>query len=157
MKSALKIIPALTLLLFYLMAASGFGIHECRTRGTIDVLPVIYGNGCEDIHKDHSEASGCNGGCCSSSDITAAESSEGGHTDECCTTEVHKLGCDYESSQQLTISPEKSLELIHLFLATLSDYLSDTLFPWIDSSCSLTESPPPVKCGTYSYISQWRL
>lgn len=152
-----KILPALTLLLFYLLAASGFGIHECRTRGTVDVLPVIYGTGCDNIHKDHDGGSECTGGCCSSSNRTEAESSDRSHTDDCCSTEVHKLGNDYESIDQLTVSPERSLQLIHVFIAGTGELFYQSGLFSVNNSESPEESPPPLKYNRYSFISQWRL
>ncbi len=157
MRSALKIFSVLTLLTFYLLGAAGFGVHECNSRGSVDVLPLVYATGCDKIHDDNKEENGCTKDCCSQKKQSENKHSESNHTDECCTTEIHHLGTDYESVNPGTTSPDKSFKIILLSLSSNFDQLSDLFLPHSHLTPDFGESPPLLRYRTYSYLSQWRL
>jgi len=157
MKSALKIFLVLTLLTFYLLGAAGFGVHECNSRGSVDVLPLVYAAGCDKIHNDNSEEDGCSKDCCSEKNKSENKHSESNHTDECCTTEIHHLGTDYESVNPRTISPDKSFQIILLSVISNFENLSDLFLQGSYLTPDNGESPPLLRYRTYSYLSQWRL
>ncbi|GEM_PF-1035967 len=157
MRSAFKIFSVLILLAIYLLGAAGFGVHECRSRGSVDILPLVYAEGCDKIHNDNSEEGVCTKDCCSHRKSSGEKHSESSHTDECCTTEIHHLGSDYESVNSRTTTIEKSVQIILLSLSSTFEYLTDLFLPESHLTEVNGESPPLLRFRTYSYLSQWRL
>ena len=52
MKFAGKTATAL-LLVVYIMAFAGFRLHECTVDHTVEILSVLEGDACEDVHHHH--------------------------------------------------------------------------------------------------------
>lgn len=141
------------MLLFYMAAGVGYGVHTCRGEGITSVSILVKESGCEG-HSHTMAKACCSDGCCD-------EKSGCSHTSEgsgkgCCNTELHQLADGYEMAKQLSNLQINLIPLPAGILAsadlTSNNYLAQR-------SLSFAEGEPPGHFTKeyLSYISVWRL
>ncbi len=117
----MKKYSAVLLLLMYLMAEVGFGMHRCNVDSTSYMLPALFSNDCESVHENstsnhssslersnssHKECSLCSS--CQTSD-ELSESIDGYFSvQDCCdnqffSLDIDQLGIDVRSDIELSI------------------------------------------------------
>ena len=145
MKKRIQHLSVLILAFSYLIASTGFGVHECLKNGSVDILIIKSDLECSEIHS-HS--------CC-----VLPECETESHDENCCKTELYLLDSDYQL-------PEISLPafyptnvfnaLFYLSFSTAKDSLR-----WNDFLLftSLRDGPARLWCGVtfFASNSQWRL
>jgi hypothetical protein len=145
MKGAFKYISTTIILSIYLLASAGIGVHECRAKGTIDIVPLFSSATCESIHHHNYEKCPCGG-------------NGGHHSEGCCKTDIHQLGSDYYNGQQLHFSHDKIFQFHHLFLPDFADIVPQaSILHTKIFNFKIKEGPPLLTSNPYSYLSQWRL
>ncbi len=144
MQKIVKQILSILILVTYMIASIGFGVHECSDNGTKNVLIINSNKSCSDIH-DHNS---CDSNCCSS----------GKHSKNCCSTEIHHLDLDYDITE---IDSENYLSFSQELV--LSSLFAENSSPKAIVDCSLYSEfkhGPPVYLQTnqiLAALSQWRL
>jgi hypothetical protein len=73
----------------HLVAGLGFGVHECRAKGTSDVLFIERSGSCDEIH-----------GSCSCGK-ESCRTGLGVHDNECCSTEIYHLDSEYSVAEDI--------------------------------------------------------
>ncbi|PKP00047.1 MAG: hypothetical protein CVU13_00600 [Bacteroidetes bacterium HGW-Bacteroidetes-8] len=130
------------LLVAYFVTSPGFGIHECSSEGTRDILLLTSQTSCKDIHTH----CGCASQGCSNKV----------HDNNCCKTEIHHLDLDYNIVEITSTIP---VYFCALEFATLP--FSDVALTNSPSGYRYTEirhGPDiPSSNKICSYNSQWRL
>jgi len=146
------IFPAVMLLL-YMAAGVGYGVHTCKGEGITSVSILVKESGCEG-HSHSMDKQCCKDSCCDAKSggcHTSEESAKG-----CCDTELHQLADGYEVAKQLS-NIQMSLIPLPAGILASADIISDKSLA--GSYLNLDEGDPP---GHYtkeylSYISVWRL
>ncbi len=157
---------AILLLLMYLMAEVGFGMHRCSIESTSYILPALYSTDCESVHvhelsnsstdrkEDSGSHKGC-GSCTSCSDDTRIEESVDGYFSDlgCCVSKFFSLDID-----QLGTNLRSDLDLLPIDLNF--DCLVNSTIPELAiSSINYANSPPvilPLR-KKLTLLSNWRL
>lgn len=138
-------ISFITLLLLYISAGLGYGLHKCSVDGSITPVLMIHEASCERVHS-HSHSSDCSGQC------SSHDCSHGG----CCHTEVFQLDDNYDAIASFQIEQPTEF-LLHILLLNNINTL-DFSDPSEDLICFSEYSPPePVPDSFQSKISVWRL
>ena len=138
-------ISLITLILLYISAGLGYGLHICSEEGSVTPVLMIQDATCENVH-DHTHHQGCVGEC----------TSKDNHSDGCCHTEVYQLEDKYETTTSVQI--EQPTELL-LSVALLSNTGRIALNNLSEEFRPIPEYSPPelVPSNFYSLISVWRL
>lgn len=89
-------------IVIYLMAFLGFGVHTCSTSGTQDLILLVGDVSCEEIHHHHHTHS------CDHSDC-----GDHHHDGNCCHTEVYEVSDEQTSEIQLAVSAPLPMTLIN--------------------------------------------
>ncbi len=150
MYSYLKITVALSMVFVHLMAGFGFGIHECKTKGTSDVLLLNRASSCQEIH-----------GICSCGENPCIKGVSL-HDDSCCSTSIYHLESDYSIAEAL-ISKYFPKELPTLLSRDPFDFKYSTfiagVFSQVSTAFSARGGPvlPETNNLLLSIISFWRL
>lgn len=144
----LRNISLITLLLLYISAGLGYGLHICSDDGSVTPLLMIQDATCENVH-DHvhySHHSGCDGGC----------TNHGGEGEGCCHTEVFHLEDIYEK----TVPAKVEHPVISLLpvISGVNQGLS-SLTAISEEVVTYPEFLPPesIRGDLYTLISVWRL
>lgn len=147
MKRVLRPSLTITLLIFYIMASFGIGVHECSASGTVSIRVFASSKSCDAIHTI------CN--CKHHHHDGLAEHQH--HSQKCCHTTIHQLTQDYDFFQR-----DFKFNQVKIFDFT-SNYIASSFSEVSLSSSTLAlcnrYSPPPLvkERDPYSYHSQWRL
>ena len=147
MKRVLRPSLTITLLIFYIMASFGIGVHECSASGTVSIRVFASSKSCDAIHTI------CN---CKHHHHDGMPEHQH-HSKKCCHTTIHQLTQDYDVSH-----PDFKFNQVKIFDFT-SNYITSLLSEVSAKSANLAlcnrYSPPPLVKETdpYSYHSQWRL
>ncbi len=146
MKSAIKyIIPSL-LVILYITASIGIGVHKCDKDGTSTVVLLLKDASCEDVHQ-HSHINTCNG---------ATTCSPEHHDHNCCHTEIHHIEQGYDVTNLTIVSTIQYSNLISDIESCQS--LFNSYINYFDSSEFLYGGPPLLhQKNSHSYLAQWRL
>lgn len=153
MKRKLTYIFPAVMLLLYMAAGVGYGVHTCKGEGITSVSILVKESGCEG-HGHSMAKQCCKDSCCD-------EKSGGCHTSGkpekgCCNTELHQLADGYELAKQLSNLQISLIPLPAGILAS-ADIINNDYFA--GKSLSLAEGEPPGHFAKeyLSYISVWRL
>lgn len=147
MKRVLKPSLTIVLLIFYIMASLGIGVHECSASGTVNIRLFASSKSCNEIHTicscKHHQHDGM--------------SEHQHHSQKCCHTTIHQLTQDYDFFQRdFKFNQFKLFDFISNYITASSSVVSlnnETL-----ALCNRYSPPPLVKeTDPYSYHSQWRL
>ena len=147
MKRVLKPSLTIVLLIFYIMASLGIGVHECSASGTVNIRLFASSKSCNAIHTicscKHHQHDGM--------------SEHQHHSQKCCHTTIHQLTQDYDvSHHDFKFNQVKFFDFISNNIASFSTGVS------LDNAklalCKSFTPPPLIKeLDPYSYHSQWRL
>lgn len=147
MKRVLKPLLTISLLIFYIMASFGIGVHECSASGTVNIRIFASSKSCDAIHTICS---------CKHHHHDGLPEHQH-HTTKCCHTTIHQLTNDYDISQlTFKFSQIPVLNFIPEFISSFSnEFSSDELLIAFYNGYT----PPPLikETDPYSYHSQWRL
>ena len=139
----------------YIIATVGFGVHECATSGSRDIVPLYGDLSCEMIHKTHTHAHegdhDCSCGACGGS-----EHQDEHHDNSCCSTKVIVINDNQEVAAPIAVTVPDS------FLPDLNwdceSSHSIVVFSDNSSHYHYSDGPPLPVCDIrLSFISQWRL
>ena len=141
------------LLFCYIVAMTGFGVHECVISGSRDIVSLYGDLSCETIHKTdpHEDDHGCSCGACGGS-----EHQDEHHDKGCCSTKIIIIKDQQEVTSHVAVTMPYSLfsdmnwdcESVSSLVVLLAD----------SSHYHYADGPPlPVRDVHLSYISQWRL
>lgn len=146
----LKNITISIMTLLYLTAGLGYGLHICKSDGSVTPLIMIKDASCESVH-DHSHQSHSHHDQCSSGHSSDCQD-EGG----CCHTDVYQITDSYNAVASFQI--EQPSELL-LPIALLNGVTLDYIALSSDSEVALPEYSPPesIPDSFHSLISVWRL
>ncbi len=141
MKNVARIVVSLILSIAYMLASTGFGIHECNHKGTKDLLLINSNKNCSEIH-DHCS---CNSEGCQANK----------HDDNCCDTHIYHLDIDAENTTvAVELSPDvKTIDVQPYLMACLS---GDKIISTLDVRDAY-HGPPLLQRPLLPVISQWRL
>lgn len=130
------------LLVAYFVTSPGFGIHECSTEGTRDILVLTSQTSCDEIHTHCScESQGCQ---------------ESKHDSNCCKTEIHHLDLDYNIVEITSSIPVYFCALEFATLPFSDINISNTQFGY--NYTEIRHGPDILSSKNIcSYTSQWRL
>lgn len=137
-------ILSLLVLVAYMLASTGFGIHECSNKGTKHILLIVSDRSCEQIH-DHCS---CNSNSCSTSK----------QSNNCCSTEIYHLDFGYditEASANSSLTNELKVIDFPEFALSISCNTGHS----IQTTLGYRDGPP-VYCNTHQILAslaQWRL
>ena len=102
MRLKTRIITIPFVILVYLMAFLGIGIHTCSASGTQDLILLVGDVSCEEIH-NHSH-------CSDNTDC------EGHHHDEnCCKTTIYEVSDEQTAEVQIVLSAPFPMTLLNIF------------------------------------------
>lgn len=146
MKTFARNIFSVLLIILYVIGFVGFGVHECRTEETINVLLMMGDVSCESIH-DHSHD---HNGCCEFHCVVH-NSHFTDCSGNCCDTEVYVITSDQNSLQDEDLKLSAQNIVLPLSCDDLiADSFTSAAFPSRDLA--------PPKVGLLrSALSVWRL
>ncbi len=144
MKRVFQHISLLFLLSAYLLGTVGFGIHECSSSGSINVVLPFKSAHCNPSLHKHCPCCGMHQ-CHNKSHLQK----------KCCQTLMHHLDKDYDVNQinlcSQLISPDLTAYL------DVNDGCLNLQIQSINSEIITGDPPPILNHSTYSFHSQWRL
>lgn len=148
----LKNITLTIMILLYIVAGLGYGLHTCSSDGTVTPIIMVQDASCESIHgHSHSHSDCCDQEC--STDSLEHSSNE---ENNCCETDVYKIKEVYEASLPLQI--EQLFEYIVALNPFSESDLSISLYTAYLNLKIPDDSPPEALPDDYhSLISVWRL
>ncbi len=130
MKKWILNICSLLIVGIYLISSMGYGIHECTTSGSKDVILLFGETPCEYVHSNSSSKE-CN--CLACNDLQRAEcdccSGCGQHGDNCCTTVTYVLSQEQINSQQVNIDSMANDAMALVAYCNLFAESYSTIFP----------------------------
>ncbi|MDD2595340.1 MAG: hypothetical protein PHD11_05925 [Bacteroidales bacterium] len=150
--------------LLYISSYMGFGIHECKTDGTKDLILMVGDTSCEAIHTHSHEHLHSDSGVCHTHshicdqhhgvEADCCECNHSGshlHSSDCCNTNVYVVSDVQNSSSDTLVkvfAPELSLESVFIVAETVSPALV----------AELNYDPAPlISDYSSSFLSVWRL
>lgn len=144
MQKIIRIIFSFLVLVTYMVTTIGFGVHECKAKGTKHILLISSDRPCDKIHKKCS----CGLGGCSVNK----------HSNSCCSTEIYHLDLDYDNNVD-SYSTSFSFEPISTYFPIIKFDFSLVSALSLNGSLETKHGPP-----LYSYskeilatIAKWRL
>ena len=176
MSSNVKKYSAVLILLMYLIAEVGVGMHRCNIESTSYIIPTIYSTDCESVHQhesanqsahkheganqsahkhqDNSSHTGCSSCSSAPSDKTQTEVIDGFFsTPECCNSQFFSLQID-----QLNTNVKSDIDLTSIDLNF--DYIVNKTSDQFATKYVVIEKEIPLNINlrrSLTLLSNWRL
>lgn len=146
MKTFARNIFSVLLIILYVIGFVGFGVHECRTEETINVLLMMGDVSCESIHDHSHDHNGCSDSRCDSHLFHYTDCSG-----ECCSTDIFVVSSEQDRVQDEDTGLFAQIVAIPLLCDDLTAlYSNEADFPSRDFT-------PPKVGLLLSALSVWRL
>lgn len=144
MQKITRTLFSLLVLVAYMVTTIGFGVHECRAKGTKHILLINSDIACEEIHQN----------CSCNSEVCSVDK----HSSSCCSTETYHLDLDYVNNLDDS-NNSSSFEPFSIYFPTIQLDISHLVPLSLNGNLEIKHGPP-----LYSYtkavlatLAQWRL